>query len=659
MLQPRREKLPRHSGNPDLSTWSDSEVEAEFLDVANVRVRYLDFRGLSDMDKLSLYAHYKQGTVGDATESSAPVDDKGAIKHLFWKSLQGMSRVDAQRNYLATYLRLRQQLHAEDELPQIQKLLLDSIIETRHRKQWLREGHARQSLMPYKTAYFTTLYPDQLTPEMAAEYAEKVGVRYKHTISQRYLVDLRATKPPTPVNDAQFTRYLTGTSYSKLIFPLSTLERSKQLPYLELFGVNNDKGDIHIIDTTPVHALPIKPESGCYLGPAVVCLVRDSETRELRPTAIALENINSVEQFPPQVSFPETLKNLRVVHPDHGLAWELAKLYALQGVDYVLGLGRHVVLHVSLMTPIALALQDTLRECGKGSAYAKILDEHTYLMLATNSFVLHSEYSVLWPECKQQPYDAFCVSADLGQEDFDDLGGAFHVARLMFLGWKNHPFFQEVNDAQLLHNVDEASGVGAYRTFLRRTKETADTFIQGIVTLVGNDAEEQRFVRVFRERLIAHLPEKSTLKDELRAAKSDGWMSEVLSYVICNSIEHSVDHFHAGMMAEATHPRLRKPIDFADRSRELSHIHTQLSALNTFSDRSKYYLLNEITKKDIPVKTYGDLFFKGQGYFGGDAYGRKEELRALEQRFAARMTELCAASGSYVEFCDIATSIQF
>lgn len=336
---------------------------------------------------------------------------------------------------------LRQQLHGEDELPQIQKLLLDTIIETRHRKQWLREGHARQSLTPYKTEYFTTLYPDQLTPEMAAEYASKVGVRYKHTIAQRYLVDLRATKPPTPISDARFRFYLTATSYSKLIFSLHTLESSKQAPYLELFGLSQDSGEIHIIDTTPVHALPIQPESGCYLGPAVVCLVRDPKTRELRPTAIAIENINSVGEFPPRVSFPETLKTLHVVHPDHGLAWELSKLYVLQGVDYVLGLGRHLVQHVSLMTPIALALQDTLRECGKHSVYARILDEHTYLLLATNSFVLHSEYSVLWPECKQQPYDAFCVSAELEREDFDDLGGAFQVARLMFLGWRNHPFF--------------------------------------------------------------------------------------------------------------------------------------------------------------------------------------------------------------------------
>src|SRR3712207_8222735 len=56
-------------------------------------------------------------------------------------------------------------------------------------------------------------------------------------------------------------------------------------------------------------------------------------------------------------------------------------------------------------------------------------------------------------------------------------------------------------------------------------------------TLVGNNAEEQRFGRVFRERLMAHLPEKSKLKDELRAAKNDDWMCEVLSYV--RSEEHT------------------------------------------------------------------------------------------------------------------------
>lgn len=660
MLDPRREKLHPHNSNPDLSTWSDSEVEAEFLDVANVRIRYLDFRALEDTDKLSLYAHYKQGTVGDSSERTTPLDDKGAIKNLFWKSLQGMSRADAQRNYLATYHRLRRQLHGEDELPKIQEILLDTIIQTRHRKQWLREGYARQSLIPFRTEYFTTLYPDQLSPEMAAEYASKVGVRYKHTIAQRYLVDLRATRPPTPVNDAQFQFFLTEMSYSKLIFPLSSLERSKQLPYLELFGLNGDSGDIHLIDTTPVHALPIQPESGCHLGPAVICLVRDPATRELRPTAIALENINAVEHFPPRVDFPETLKTLHVVHPDHGLAWELAKLYALQGVDYVLGLGGHVVLHVSLMIPIALALQDTLRQCGAHSVYGRMLEEHTYLLLATNSFVLHSEYSVLWPDCRQQPYDAFCVSADLEKEDFDDLGGAFQVARLMLSGWRNHPFFTEVDDARMLHNGNGASDLGTYRALLRRVKETVDAFVQGIAALVGSDDEEQRFVRIFRERLMAHLPEKSRLAGELRAVTDDGWMREVLSYAICNSIEHSIDHFQAGMMAEATHPRLRQPIDFADRSRDPAHIHTRVGALNTLSDRSKYYLLNEITKKDITVKTYGDLFFKEGGYFGGRAHGRKEALRGLEQRFAARMTELCAASGSdHVEFCDIATSIQF
>jgi hypothetical protein len=81
-----------------------------------------------------------------------------------------MPRVEAQRGYIAAYARLRRKLHEEDELPKLQDLLLDNVIATRHRKRWLEDAHEPRSLTPFKTPYFTTLYPDQLTAEMAAEY---------------------------------------------------------------------------------------------------------------------------------------------------------------------------------------------------------------------------------------------------------------------------------------------------------------------------------------------------------------------------------------------------------------------------------------------------------------------------------------------------------
>ncbi len=688
MIYHSRAKLQQ--GRSNLDSLSDEEVAEEFLDVVHVGIRYLNPKALSNTEKLSLYAYYKQATQGDTAEDPPSLDQESAIKHLFWKNLRGMSRIDAQRKYLETYARLRQKLHVDKELPEIEELLLNSIIPTRHRNAWLQEGYPSQSLRSFKTPHYTTLYPDQLPAEMAHAYAANVGLRYKHTIIQRYLLDRRATRPHTPIHDDQFQFFLTATSYAKLIFPLSSIEAAKRRPYLRLFapvnrdgpdnGDNGDNGDsadnLYIMDTTPMRALPIRAQDGCYIGPAVVCLRRDPEKDTLQPIAIAIENIHDIAEAAPQKRFPQTLESLTVVYPDHGLAWEMAKLYVLQGADYTVGLGRHVILHISLMNPIALALEQTLRQCGTDSVYGRILKEHTYLLLATNSFVLHSAYSVLWPDYKRQPYDAFCCTADVDAGDnagdnadgFDDLGGAFELAKLMLSGWEGHPFFTQVDDVELLHNTAYVDGIGPYRAFLRRIKHRIDAFIGAITTVVGEDARERHFEAVFREQLRLHLPECSKLADALRPPSPedtsedipDTSISAIISYVICNGIEHAIDHFHTAVAADYILARIRKPIAFDDRNRDLSYIHATIGGLNTISDRANYYLLNEITKKSIPIKTYGDLFFKEGGYFSHITHERREELIAHERQFAADMSALCAASGrNHLEFYDIATSIQF
>jgi hypothetical protein len=80
----RSRKGPRKDGRDlEIDPLSDAEVEEEFLDIANVGVRYLDYRALSDTDELNLYAYYKQGTRGDTVEGASPLDGKDAIKYLF------------------------------------------------------------------------------------------------------------------------------------------------------------------------------------------------------------------------------------------------------------------------------------------------------------------------------------------------------------------------------------------------------------------------------------------------------------------------------------------------------------------------------------------------------------------------------------------------
>jgi diazepam-binding inhibitor (GABA receptor modulating acyl-CoA-binding protein) len=59
-------------------------------------------KGLSNQDILSLYAHYKQSTVGDAPETSTAsrMDIKGRYKWENWSKLRGTSCERAKRQYV-------------------------------------------------------------------------------------------------------------------------------------------------------------------------------------------------------------------------------------------------------------------------------------------------------------------------------------------------------------------------------------------------------------------------------------------------------------------------------------------------------------------------------------------------------------------------------
>ncbi len=58
---------------------------------------------------LTLYALYKQATVGDVTgERPGGFDFRGAAKHDAWARQRGQSREDAQRAYVALVERLKQ-----------------------------------------------------------------------------------------------------------------------------------------------------------------------------------------------------------------------------------------------------------------------------------------------------------------------------------------------------------------------------------------------------------------------------------------------------------------------------------------------------------------------------------------------------------------------
>lgn len=76
-----------------------TDNEKEFVAAAE-RVKLLSTKP-SNEDLLKLYSFYKQATIGDnKTESPGYFDFTGKAKWKAWKSVEGMTKPDAQKNYV-------------------------------------------------------------------------------------------------------------------------------------------------------------------------------------------------------------------------------------------------------------------------------------------------------------------------------------------------------------------------------------------------------------------------------------------------------------------------------------------------------------------------------------------------------------------------------
>ncbi|KAI8805493.1 diazepam binding inhibitor, splice form 1c [Cladochytrium replicatum] len=70
------------------------------FDKAAEDVRKLTYKPSND-ELLSLYAHFKQGTIGDnTTDRPGMLDFQGRAKWDAWNNLKGLSKEDAQAAYI-------------------------------------------------------------------------------------------------------------------------------------------------------------------------------------------------------------------------------------------------------------------------------------------------------------------------------------------------------------------------------------------------------------------------------------------------------------------------------------------------------------------------------------------------------------------------------
>jgi diazepam-binding inhibitor (GABA receptor modulator, acyl-CoA-binding protein) len=84
---------------------TDSTLEQRFLEMAErVRTGQVSIMNPSNDQKLQMYALYKQAIEGDVQgDKPGMLDFVGRAKHKAWSELEGMTREDAMRAYIALF----------------------------------------------------------------------------------------------------------------------------------------------------------------------------------------------------------------------------------------------------------------------------------------------------------------------------------------------------------------------------------------------------------------------------------------------------------------------------------------------------------------------------------------------------------------------------
>ena len=187
------------------------------------------------------------------------------------------------------------------------------------------------------------------------------------------------------------------------------------------------------MDATLVRALKIQRQDNLWFAPSVVLFKKDPKNDELRIVSIAIENFNYIDSEILNEEFPKTLKNLTIITPSDGLAWEMTKIHTLQNLIYISSFYNHLaIIHLSLSytTAIASMTLESKSLSNHQSLIEKFISIHTYMQVPLDSMALHHEMAIFHLKNEFYPFNLTGSNTI-----FDFLERSMN-------GWGNHPIYK-------------------------------------------------------------------------------------------------------------------------------------------------------------------------------------------------------------------------
>ncbi len=374
------------------------------------------------------------------------------------------------------------------------------------------------------------------------------------------------------VDDGELARILTETSLAQFLEP--TLDERDRHDFASLLE-KADPTRFAKVDCAPI--VPDRTYPGVYMAPTVTLLER--EARGYRPVAIRVGE--------------------RVVRPDDGADWTLAKLFALQNMHVLMTIVMHPRLHLPL--DVVNAVSQTLLP--RGHVLSKLLAPHLRFTLGLHRALVYHRRSI-FHNSQRELYGAY---------PFDALGirRAFEIGMRGVPGNSAYPPYRY--DAVLRDNGTP------YARYRRDWFEAIFELVSAVCDEVPGD---DPVVRRWADRIHAWLP---SFPDGGRIFEPGELARAVSIFIATVSVFHTADHHsYANIDIRKMPFRLRVPPPSAEPTRFTSE------ALVSREDFLRHQLCHAMFFAPVIITRLSDVRYR---------VGRPAG-RAAEQRFRDRMCAL-------------------
>jgi acyl-CoA-binding protein len=625
---------------------------------AKVVLARLPHEELSGLEKLTLYGLYKQATQGDYQGDYLNTlafskckahykyigTSKGSAKDLYVTFIKSLEASQYNKMALATLKQDRMSLERKEFIDNKMKLV------------------APQSFDVYIDKIYTKVFLDQIPFKLLVEYSEHTKIKYLLAGSGKNLSDLNALRDISPIKDNNFNDFFLTTHFSKYLYSYQELQNIDGTDiYYDLFGVQ-DKESYIIADLTPIVFVPVSKESGRYIAPSIVLFKNDGNTIKVASIAIKTWEYDGDMNLCTDITFDEVLRDMHLVYPEDGLCWQLSKLYCMSNAHLIMTIGLHSSLHFPLSLPIAIAAEKYMNYDShllRDSVIARIIKVHTFLQVAVDCNALNSETSSLWaPE--KAVYTPWAHNPD------ENSPGMKSIMDKVLGGWDSNPLYSIINPLQI------REGIGEYRKLLINQKNLINKFINDIVdNAIETNEKEMVVVNEVLTQLNKYIPENRfavNVKNQLINEDKVSSIKTIMSFVIHNALEHSMDHaMYERDLCDNVPLRIRKEIDFRNKSVDVLEMLNTIKDVNTIVDRSVFNVSNNMFFHSHASYTLMNLINDG-GYLSQDDNkvlpasnvdnDNLEILELIQDNFFDDMAKLYVSEDCPVDISVLGVSIQ-